>query len=397
MTTRTPTETEEIELQDDSASQKSRPSAPPIVADLSVLDDPLPGDVASEAGRVSSPSLACEPALPLETTIPVDPELCMDSLDAAPPVEASKSTVVVPEPKTEPPSGVATVAWAAIVAGLVVATIEGWPAAIAAFTLTASATYLTTRRLAGLVAAIQPASATAERPSSPETVSANVIPIEIKKLRLQFELLLERHVVQIHRELNSKKDRIEDLEAQLAAGDDRAPVSEDRPEPPTRDELDQVTERDWKPEPSGVDIATLVRESVDGRRARGRLRGVRLTSRIAAGIGNVETDEHGFQRIVDEVLEHALGRAPDHTQVTVSTRVHRRRSDGTDCLVVRVRDAGSSFDEFDTHRLFDAESPATLGLAIARAYADALGGSIEVDADTGTGGALVVELPVGHD
>ncbi|MFC4597386.1 sensor histidine kinase [Cohnella hongkongensis] len=113
---------------------------------------------------------------------------------------------------------------------------------------------------------------------------------------------------------------------------------------------------------------------------------------------HVETYRPWFQRIVDNLIANALLHNEPGTVVTVAVR---RNEDDSASLI--VSDNGKGMDEETAARLFERYYRGTdteahpegsgLGMAITRALAEGLGGTIRVDTAEGRGTTIVIRWP----
>ena len=113
----------------------------------------------------------------------------------------------------------------------------------------------------------------------------------------------------------------------------------------------------------------------------------------------VETAEAAVGRILRNLVDNAIRHAPDHSEVTVSVGAGR---DSESSAIVVVADKGEGFDEDFVSRAFESFTKsdsartrdgggAGLGLAIAHALTDVLGGRIRIV--PGPGGIVEVSIP----
>ena len=147
-----------------------------------------------------------------------------------------------------------------------------------------------------------------------------------------------------------------------------------------------------------VDVARVVAEVAEGFAPAASMRGITVEV-DARGETVARADRDRLAQVVANYLSNAIRHAPDGTAIQV--RAHR----GGDRVRVGVTDHGTGlapeqldavFERF--YRVDPARSRAGggsgIGLAIARALADAMGGRAWAESDgLGTGATFVVELP----
>jgi two-component system sensor histidine kinase KdpD len=125
--------------------------------------------------------------------------------------------------------------------------------------------------------------------------------------------------------------------------------------------------------------------------AEGRRVDVELETRLPA----VRVDAAQIERVLANLLENALKFSPPGDPVDVGVTAH----DGV--VTIRVRDHGPGVAESDRERIFRAFERGDsrgngLGLAIARGFAEANGGSVRLVPDEGGGATFELALPGAH-
>jgi len=149
-----------------------------------------------------------------------------------------------------------------------------------------------------------------------------------------------------------------------------------------------------KPEP--VDLSAFLSSVLDAFRPLFGRTGVALRRSLAPGLC-AAVDEDRFRHVMDNLLSNALRYTPKGGWVEV--RLLRREE-----AVIEVQDSGSGISPQDLPHVFDRfyradESRARVtggrgvGLSIARAVAEAHGGTISVESEIGVGSCFTVTLP----
>ena len=138
-----------------------------------------------------------------------------------------------------------------------------------------------------------------------------------------------------------------------------------------------------------VDVSALVRDAV----AVQRVRGADVAMVVDEGL-HATGDPVRLRQVVDNLIANALVHGGS-SEVTV----HATRSEGTVHVVVSDTGQGIPTDQLD--RVFDAgarldtDIPGSgLGLALARAIAEAHGGSLTARSAPGEGATFTLALPV---
>jgi two-component system sensor histidine kinase BaeS len=141
-----------------------------------------------------------------------------------------------------------------------------------------------------------------------------------------------------------------------------------------------------------VDLSALVRDAA----AAHRVRGADLAVVVDEGL-LVDGDPVRLRQVVDNLITNALVHGGS-SEVTVRAS----RSEGAAHIVVSDDGPGVPTDQLD--RIFDAgvrlhaDTPGSgIGLALARAIAEAHGGSLEARSTSGQGAAFTLALPAAPD
>ena len=146
-------------------------------------------------------------------------------------------------------------------------------------------------------------------------------------------------------------------------------------------------------------LIDVVRESVEGIRARADAKGVALEANLPPGSPSVRFDRTRIAQVVGNLLDNAIRHTPTAGSVTVTASV------GPAAASVSVEDTGEGipaellpfvFERF--YRVDPSRSRATggagLGLTIAKQLVEAHGGSIRASSVPGEGTTITFELPL---
>ena len=144
-----------------------------------------------------------------------------------------------------------------------------------------------------------------------------------------------------------------------------------------------------------VDLADVLRESVAS--AEIGQDEVRLTTDFPPGLPSVRGDAERLRQLVDNLISNAIKYSDSGGEVQVDART----DDGH--VLVRVRDAGPGIRAEHQTQIFEkfgraggSNKPGTgLGLFLARSFAEAHGGSLNVESEPGAGAVFLLRLPVG--
>ena len=149
--------------------------------------------------------------------------------------------------------------------------------------------------------------------------------------------------------------------------------------------------------PEPVELSAFLSSVLDAFRPLFERSGVALRQSLASSLYS-EVDEDRFRHVMDHLLSNALRYTPKGRWVEV--RLLRREDEA----VIEVQDSGSGISPQDLPHVFDRfyradESRARVtggrgvGLSIARAVAEAHGGTISVESEIGVGSCFTVTLP----
>jgi two-component system sensor histidine kinase SenX3 len=163
--------------------------------------------------------------------------------------------------------------------------------------------------------------------------------------------------------------------------------------------LSRIQAAEPVPDPSPLDIDTVVAEALDRCRLRASAHGIELAATGEGGM-SILGDEDLMVTALRNLLENAVAYSPEKTRVLISTR----RVSGN-WAEISVADQGIGIPERDLERIFErfyrvdpARSRATggtgLGLAIAKHVTVAHGGTITVWSKEGVGSTFTLRLPL---
>ena len=163
--------------------------------------------------------------------------------------------------------------------------------------------------------------------------------------------------------------------------------------------LSRIQAAEPVPDPTPIEVDTVVAEALDRCRMRASARGIELAASGERGM-SILGDEDLMVTALRNLLENAVAYSPEKTRVLVSTR-----RAGANAVEISVADQGIGIPERDLERIFErfyrvdpARSRATggtgLGLAIAKHVTVAHGGTITVWSKEGSGSTFTLRLPL---
>ena len=148
-----------------------------------------------------------------------------------------------------------------------------------------------------------------------------------------------------------------------------------------------------------TDLAALVRDEVDRWNLKGKIRHIRLETRITLPRGFMWSVDPGrLGQVLGNLLANSIKYSPEGGRVFVSCGLENNR------ILLTVKDEGSGIDEKDLPHIFDrfyrADVSRTgegrgLGLAIVRQITELHGGRIGVESISGKGSLFTLSFPVG--
>ena len=190
-------------------------------------------------------------------------------------------------------------------------------------------------------------------------------------------------IVAIAETLAARREQLDEatllrlLELALEAGRDVERIAHDAAPTSLRPEL--------------VDPAKLVAETVTA----ARLRGAAIRAVAEPGLPALRADPVRLRQALANLVRNALAHSPPGIDVVVSARA---RSDGVELAVV---DQGGGIARerhgliFEPGVRFAERAGEGIGLAVARAIAEAHGGRIEVESSPGEGATFRLVVPLG--
>ncbi len=147
-----------------------------------------------------------------------------------------------------------------------------------------------------------------------------------------------------------------------------------------------------------VDIAGVVRETLEALAPLADERAVALRVEIPDGLPPVEADPDRLRQVVQNLVENALRHTPERGEVRL-----RLRADGGQMHLI-VADTGSGIPADDLPHIFEhfyradrsrarSSGGTGLGLAIVKSLVKAHGGGVTVESAVGAGSTFTVTLP----
>jgi signal transduction histidine kinase len=151
--------------------------------------------------------------------------------------------------------------------------------------------------------------------------------------------------------------------------------------------------------PVRTDVRTIVQQTVELFRHRAAQKSVQLQVEVPSDPLHARVDQKALERILDNLVGNAVKFTRDRGRVTI--RAHEAGDD----LIIEVEDTGVGIAPQFIPYLFDAfkqgntqapddQSGSGLGLAITHQLVEFMGGTIDVDSETGVGSRFTVSIPI---
>jgi signal transduction histidine kinase len=148
-----------------------------------------------------------------------------------------------------------------------------------------------------------------------------------------------------------------------------------------------------------VDVAAVVADCAEGLRSLAAAKGVRVETRLDAGLPAARGDADKAAAVVQNLLDNAVKYSPPGAAVDAA--VERDESGG---VRLTVRDRGPGLEEAEKEAIFEryrqgrpspfsTERGFGLGLHIVRSYVGLFGGRVAAENAPGGGARFVVVLP----
>jgi signal transduction histidine kinase len=142
-----------------------------------------------------------------------------------------------------------------------------------------------------------------------------------------------------------------------------------------------------------IDVGRLVRETA----AAAAIAGAPVRAEVMAGLSRVAADPLRIRQALDNLVSNALAHTAAGAEVVVSASTREGK------VLLSVMDSGHGIAIEHQARIFDAgvrlsvDRPGSgLGLAVARAIAEAHGGTLTVESALGAGATFTLTLPTRH-
>ena len=240
-------------------------------------------------------------------------------------------------------------------------------------------------------------------PDAPAEIAALEATLNTMARRLNRLLAEHRAFVadashQLRTPLTALRLRLENLQSEVTAAqgaeDLGAAIEESDRLSGLVNDLLRLARAEQSAAPESVDLARLVGERVDTWSAVADAADVTLEFAPPAGSAIVDAVPGGVEQILDNLIDNAVNASPPGASVSVTVTV------GLDQHRLTVADAGPGLTDAQRARALDrfwrldTAKPGTgLGLPIARALAEASGGSLQLGESAAQGLAVTVALP----
>ena len=151
--------------------------------------------------------------------------------------------------------------------------------------------------------------------------------------------------------------------------------------------------------PVRADVRAIVQQTAELFRHRAAQKSVQLQVEVPSDPLHARVDQKALERILDNLVGNAVKFTRDGGRVAVRTH------DAGGTLIVEVEDTGVGIAPqfipylFDAFKQGDTQAPddqsgSGLGLAITQQLVELMGGTIDVDSETGVGSRFTVSIPI---
>lgn len=170
-------------------------------------------------------------------------------------------------------------------------------------------------------------------------------------------------------------------------------------------EIGQIHAKGVELSPASVSLAEEIRKAADAANEMIRGKGLEFIVKTENVDDQVLLDSGKFQRVLANLLSNAAKYTPTGGKVTLSATKGKVSSTSLARYHIEVADTGIGMDPSFAAKAFEAfeceetqgegsQAGAGIGLAIARKFVDAMGGSITLTTAKGKGTVVSVELPL---
>jgi len=162
------------------------------------------------------------------------------------------------------------------------------------------------------------------------------------------------------------------------------------------DDVLDLAESDRQIERENVDLETLANAAAEAVGPAAKRKSIDFAIEVAPSTGIVKGDPKKLREMTEHLLRHAVAGVGEHGRVLLHTDGNQTRAR------IVVSDDGAGLDEAAVARAFDPFADSSvkddsralgLGLPLAKQFAEAHGGTIQLLSEPGAGTLITVELP----
>ncbi len=172
------------------------------------------------------------------------------------------------------------------------------------------------------------------------------------------------------------------------------------------EDLEKLQTSAWKQERTEVHVQDIVKQARDYFRDVSKEKGIRVSTRFPKDLESVVVDRNLVEQALIEVIGNAIAYSNRSGRVNISATLEPDKNADRDVLCLKVKDAGRGVPKKELSRIFEplkrGRNPRPsltgaglgLGLTLAKACAEELGGTLSVEGKPGKGSTFILEVPL---
>ena len=152
-----------------------------------------------------------------------------------------------------------------------------------------------------------------------------------------------------------------------------------------------------------IELIEIIDECIAATGTQLREKNIVLRVDLPNNLPKMHTDKDAILQILLHLLQNAGAATPEEGEIHL--KANPQANNGADCIEIQVTDSGGGIPESELPRVFSrlyrADNPLIegvgdtgVGLSIAKALTEALGGQISVESGIGHGATFVVTIPL---
>ncbi|MBN8807582.1 MAG: PAS-domain containing protein [Sphingomonas sp.] len=162
------------------------------------------------------------------------------------------------------------------------------------------------------------------------------------------------------------------------------------------DDVLDLTESEQKVERRPVDLESVAHAAAEAIAPAAKRKSIDFAIEVMASTGNVRGDAKKLRQMIEHLLRQAVAGTGDGGRVLLHTDGNAKGARivvSDDGAGMMPEEAAQAFDTFAAHEVHGDDRALGLGLPIAKQFAEAHGGTIQLLSEPGDGTLITVELP----